>query len=262
MKAEHRHELKTNELAEWLINFPQWVKKNATTIIYASVIIVVAAGIYFWKVYEKRVVANREQLEFTNFVSQIAQGKTQIIQAQAQGIDTAYALIQAADNLQNIAQNARNEQMAALSLIKEAETRRMELHYRFGNISRQDLEAQINRAKDTYTKAIEKSSANPSLMAMAKLGVGLCEEELGYYGQAEQIYSEITANPDFEGTIAAAQAKQRLLTMLDYQQQVVFLPAPKQPVEFIQPEIKLVSPEGIQTQGGTLEAQDLNAPTQ
>lgn len=261
MKAEHRHELKTNELAQWLINFPQWARENSTTIIYASVIIVVASGIYFWKVYEKRVVAGREQLEFTSFISQVSQGKTQIIQAQAQGVDTAYALIQAADNLQNIAQNTKNEQMAALALIKEAETRRMELHYRFGNISRQDLEAQINRVKDSYTKATEKSSANPSLMALAKLGLGLCEEELGNYGQAYDIYSEITANADFEGTIAAAQAKQRLLTMLDYQQQVVFKPAPKQPVEIIQPEIKLVSPEGLQTQGDTLEAPDLNAPT-
>ncbi len=260
MKAEHRHELKTNELAEWLINFPQWAKENSTTIIYVSVFLVVAAGILFWKVYEKKVVASREQLEFTSSISQISQSKTQIIQAQAQGVDTAYALIQAADNLQNIAQNVKNEQMSALAMIKEAETRRMELHYRFGNISRQDMEAQISRAKDIYTKAIEKSAANPSLIAQAKLGLGLCEEELGNYGQAQQIYSEMTANPEFEGTIAAAQAKQRLLTMFDYQQQIVFKPAPKQTVESIQPGIKLVSPEGIQPQGSPLEVPDLNEP--
>lgn len=259
MKAEHRHELKTNELAQWLINFPQWAKQNSTMIIYVSAFIVVIAGILLWKVYEKRVVASREQLEFTSLISQISQSKTQIIQAQAQGVDTAYALIQAADNLQNITQNLKNEQMAALALIKEAETRRMELHYRFGNISRQDLEAQINRAKDSYAKAIEKSSNNPSLMATAKLGLGLCEEELGNYGQAEQFYREITANPDFEGTVAAAQAKLRLLTMYDYQQQITFKLTPKQPEQFVQPEIKLVPPE--QTQGGALEANNLYAPT-
>ncbi len=28
MKSDHRHELKTNELAEWLSNLPQWAKKN------------------------------------------------------------------------------------------------------------------------------------------------------------------------------------------------------------------------------------------
>ena len=263
MKPEHRHQLKTNELAEWIVNFPQWAKENATTIIYISVLAAVVAGVYFWKVYEKRVVSDREQLEFTNFISQISQGKTQILQAQAQGVDTSYTLIQAADNLQNIAQNVKDEQMAALALIKEAETLRMELHYRFGSIGREDITAQINRAKDSYTKAIEKSSTNPSLTATAKLGLGLCEEELGNFEQARQIYGEIIANADFEGTVAAAQSKQRLLTMVDYQQKVVFKPSPKQaPAEVIQPDIKLESPEGFQTQNGALEVPDLNVPSQ
>jgi hypothetical protein len=262
MKSEHRHELKTNELAEWIINFPQWAKENATTIIYVSALIVVVAGVYFWKVYEKGAVSDREQLEFTNFVSQISQGKTQILQAQAQGVDTSYTLIQAADNLQNIAQNAKEEQMAALALIKRAEALRMELHYRFGSISREDITAQINRAKDSYTKALEKSSTNPSLTATAKLGLGLCEEELGNFEQARQIYSEITANANFESTVASDQAKQRLLTMADYQQKVVFKPSPKQPAESMQPEIKLESPEGFQTQKGAPGASELNLPSQ
>ncbi len=263
MKAEHRHELKTNELAQWLANLPQWAKKNTTTIIYISVLVVVVAGIYFWKVYEKRVVSSRQQLGLTNLLSQISQGKTQIIQAQAQGVDTSYTLIQVADNLQNVAQNVKNERMAALALIKEAETLRMELHYRFGSIREQDLTAQINRAKDSYTRAIEKSSTNPSLMAMAKFGLGLCEEELGNFEQARQIYGEIAANADFESTVAAAQAKQRLFTMADYQQTVVFKPLPKQaPVELIQPEIKPEAPEGSQAQEGVSEVLEPNLPSQ
>ena len=58
------------------------------------------------------------------------------------------------------------------------------------------------------------------------------QEELGNFDKAEQIYRDITANTDFEGTVTAAQAKQRLETMADYQQKVVFKtptikPAPK-----------------------------------
>lgn len=266
MKAEHRHELKTNELAQWLANFPQWAKKNTTTIIYVSVLVVVVAGIYLWKVYEKKVVSGRQQLMFTNLLSQISQGKTQIIQAQAQGLDTSYTLIQAADNLQNVAQNVKNEQMAALALIKEAETLRMELHYRLGSIRELDLTTQINRAKDSYTRAIEKSSTNPSLRAMAKFGLGLCEEELGNFEQARQIYSEIAADADLESTVAAAQAKQRLLTMADYEQPVVLKPSPKQtpvaPAEVIQPEIKPEAPQGAQGQEGVSEVPELNLPSQ
>jgi hypothetical protein len=264
MKPEHRHQLKTNELAEWIVNFPQWAKENAKMIIYISVLAAVVAGLYFWKIYEKRIVYAQEQLELTNLVSQISQGKTQLLQAQVQGVDSSYVLIQAADNLQNIAQNAKDEQIAALALIKKAETLRTELHYRLGSISMEDATAQINRAKDSYTKALEKSSTNPSLTAAAKLGLGLCEEELGNFGQARQIYSEIVANAAFEGTVAAAQAKQRLSTMADYQQKVVLHQTAKQttPAELIQPEIKLDSPEGLQTQKGVSEVPELNLPSQ
>jgi len=261
MKSEHRHQLKTNELAEWIANFPQWTKENLRVIIYLSVLTVVVAGLYFWKVYEKRIVSDREQLEITGYLSQISQSKTQILQSQIQGVDTSYILIQAADGLQNFAQNTKENRMAALALIKQADALRTELHYRFGTISRPDLEAQINRAKDSYTEAIEKSSTNPASMAAAKLGLGLCEEELENFDQARQIYSEITANADFASTIAAAQAKQRLLTMADYQQKVVLRPSPKRAeTEPNQPQIRL-EPSEI-PQEGTLEAPDLNQPGQ
>jgi len=260
MKPEHRHQLKTNELAEWIVNFPQWAKENAKTIIFLSALAVVVGGLYFWKIYEKRVVSARKQLGLTNSISQLSQGKTQILQAQAQGLDVSYTLIQVAGNLQNIAQNTKEEQMAALALIKRAEALRTELHYRFGSVGRQDLTAQINRAKDSYTKAIEKSSTNPSLMAMAKLGLGLCEEELGNFKQAREIYSEIITNADFEDTVAATQAKQRLHTMADYQRKVVFRQAPKRaPTEFIHPKIELESPEGSQSQ---IEVPDINSGAQ
>ncbi|MFA5239861.1 MAG: hypothetical protein WC476_09180 [Phycisphaerae bacterium] len=261
MKSEHRHQLKTNELAEWIANFPQWTKENLRTIIYVSVLTIVVAGVYFWKVYEKRIVSDRQQQEITGYLSQISQSKTQILQSQMQGIDTAYVLIQAADNLQNFAQNTKDDRMAALAMIKRADALRTELHYRFGTVSRPDLEAQINRAKDSYTQAIEKSSTNPSSMAAAKLGLGLCEEELGNFEQARQIYGEITANADFESTIAAAQAEQRLLTMADYQQEVVFRPAPKRAdIEPGQPQIN-IEPSEI-PQEDMLEAPDLNLPGQ
>jgi tetratricopeptide (TPR) repeat protein len=259
MKSEHRHQLKTNELAEWMSNLPQWAKENASTIIYISVLVVVVAAVYFWKLYEKRVTSVREKLELTNSISQLSQGKARILKAQAQGVDISYVLIQTADNLQNVAQNAKEEQMSALALIKRAEALRMELHYRFGSVNRKDLTAQINRAKDSYTKAIEKSSTNPSLMAMAKLGLGLCEEELENFEQAQAIYNEIITNADFKGTVAAAEAKQRLHTMADYQQKVVFRQAPKRvPTEFIRPQIKLEAPP---MQSGKSEIPDLNLPS-
>ncbi|MBA7624503.1 hypothetical protein ES703_31912 [subsurface metagenome] len=44
MKSKHRHDLKTNELAEWIGNLPQWARENHRTIIYVSVVAVLVIG--------------------------------------------------------------------------------------------------------------------------------------------------------------------------------------------------------------------------
>jgi len=270
MKSEHRHELKTNELAEWLTNLPQWAKENLKMIIYVSVVVVLVIGLVIFRWYKKNVESVRKQLEFTKLIAQLPQRKMQILQAQSQGIDASYMLLGTAEDFQTFARNVKDDQMAALALIKQAEALRMELHYRAGTVDEQDVTTQINRAKAGYSEALSRvmgpeggDTINPSLTAAAKFGLGLCEEELGNFAAAENIYRDIAANSDFECTTAAAQAKHRLETMADYQRKVVFKAAPKQaPTEPLHPQIELKVPEGPQTQDDAFEVADSNLPSQ
>ncbi len=228
MKSEHRHELKTNELAEALSNLPQWAKENRLFIIFVSVVIVALVSFYIWRNRTKSVAAEK-QIELTRLVSQLLDGKIQILPAYEQGRDLSFILLQPAENLRVFAENENDGQMAAFALIKRAEALRTELHYRLGAVPEAEAATQINEAKNSYTKALEKCSNNRSLMSMAKFGLGLCEEELGNFETAEQIYLDITTNPDFDGTAALAQANVRLNTMADYKQKIIFKPAPKTP---------------------------------
>ena len=227
MKSEHRHELKTNELAEWLGNLPQWTKENLTTIIVISAVIVAAAAFYVWYSHRKSAVA-QEQVEFTDLLNQLSTSKIQVLNAQAQGRDLSFILLQPANNLGNFAQRTNNDRMAALALIKQAEALRTELHYRPGTVSTEDFTGQINQAKAAYTEAKTRlmQASSASLMAAAEFGLGLCEEELYNFEKAQQIYKDIVADTDFEGAVAFAQAKHRLEIMADYKQRVIFKPAP------------------------------------
>jgi len=233
MKSDHRHELKTNELAEWLGNLPEWTKENLVTIIAVVVVIAVAGALYGWRLYSRNVLLVREEAEFTNLLNQIASGKMQILQGQeSQGRDWSFLLLQPANNLQNFAKKTSHKRMAALALIKRAEALRAELHY--GSADEQYLASQTNLAKASYTEALEKCPEIPSLASTARFGLGLCEEEIGNFGQARQIYQDIAGNSDFESTLAAVQAKRRLETMADYQQNIVLKPAPKIPESMTQ----------------------------
>jgi predicted negative regulator of RcsB-dependent stress response len=240
MKSDHRHELKTNELAEWLGNLPQWTKENLVTIICIVGVIVAIIAFYAWRNYNRNILQVREQTEFTNLLNQIAINKAQIVQAQSDGYDRSFILLQSAKSLETFAMNTKSNQMAALALIKRAETLRADLHYRSGNISNQDLTTQINSAKNSYDAAIKRCPTNPSLTSTARFGLGLCEEELGNFDQAKEIYQGIVANADFEGTLAVTQAKQRLDSIDEYSKEVTFRPAPKPitPIEITSADVK------------------------
>ncbi|UCG56010.1 MAG: tetratricopeptide repeat protein [Phycisphaerales bacterium] len=226
MKAEHRHELKTNELADWIVHFPQWARENRTTIIIVVAVVVVAAALYFWRDYDKNVVQVRRQLALTSLVNQLPVNKMRILQSHSQGRDDSFILLSLAGDLQTFAQEAKDDRMAALALIKQAQAVRTELHYRAGAVSDQELIEQTSKAKASYTEAIRKASDCPSLLAIARFGLGLCEEELGDFDKAEQTYRDIVADPGLDGTAAKAAAEHRLGTMTDYKTNVVFRPAP------------------------------------
>ena len=240
MKSKHRHELKTNELAEWLVNLPQWIKENNKTIIGIAVWIVVVIAFFSWKSF-RSVAQERERLEFTGLLNSVTETEMQTVNAQMQGNDFSYMLLQRAGELKKFAEKTGNDNIAAISLIKQADAIREELHYRMGDISEQVLTEQINQARTSYTKAVELSSSNNSLRAIATFGLGLCAEELGIFQEARQIYQDIVDDPDFNGTATVKEAELRLNTMSDYEENIVFLPAPAtEPNIAITPQIQVM----------------------
>jgi len=226
MKSEHRHELKTNELAEWLTNLPAWAKANLRMIIYFLVILVLALGAWFWKTYQEQVVEVNQKLQLTALMNEITQNSFGVAQQQLEGADISYILLQSADRLQDYARNASEPDMAALAYIKYAQAVRAELLYRMGTADDQTVNVQIAKAKSAYEDAIKNSSDNPTHRAMATFGLGLCEEETGNFSKAREIYQQVAQDPQFAATPAANAARFRLKIMDSYKEMVTFKEPP------------------------------------
>jgi len=261
MKSDHRHELKTNELADWLANFPEWAKQNRTSLIAAGAIVVVAILVYFWSYYRGSVVSVHNQQTLTRLVSQVPDQVNTIIRSSMQGTDESYKLMPVSQDLQDLADGLSNDNMAALALIKRGETLRAELHLRLTDIKSDELATQIAKAQASYQEALDRKPSVSSLTAAARFGLGLCEEELGNFDKAAEIYREVAEKPEYAGTAAQAGAGYRLRIMGDFKTPVAFKPAPPQP-QAATPTIQIPgtgasSPTVIQSPAGPIIGPEL-----
>jgi tetratricopeptide (TPR) repeat protein len=229
MDSAHRHELKTNELADWVGHLPDFIRRNYLQIIGAGLIIV---GLVVLPVFKRmrRRAARKQQSKIMQLIQKVEQDK--VMAVRGGGVDIRNLLLISANSFEAEAKNAKNPYSAALALIKRAEALRSDLHYKVGRVERAVVQAQIDQARSAYQQAIEKAQGNNTLIAMSKFGLGLCAEEVGKFDQANQIYEEIAANVDFEGTVFPAQAQLRLELMDDNRARFVFVEAPEpQPEE-------------------------------
>lgn len=242
MKAEHRHELKTNALAEWLTHFPDWARENLISIIIIAATIIGLSAFFFFR-SRARNAGLEEQQRFTGIVNQVSNNKMGILQSPDKETDQSFLLFAPVEPLEAFANSTNDGNLAAFSLIKKAEAVRSQLHYRTETVSKEDVETQIGVAKQSYARALERSGDNAALTAAAKFGLGLCEEELGNFEEARKIYADVAENEAFEGTVTVKQAELRLETMGDYKENVVFMPKPK-------PEIIPIKPAKIDLQRG------------
>jgi tetratricopeptide (TPR) repeat protein len=223
MKAEHRHELKTNELADWLGNLPQWCKDNIVSIIAVAIAIVLSAGAYYYFGSRRQSLSVAEQQRFTQLVTQMLQSKREVMVMHEQDKgDTSFTLLTLAKDLVSFSNTAKDPQRSAFALVQAGEAVRSELHYRSKPISAGEKKQQIDLAKGHYNNALLKGLDSPSFEAMARFGLGLCEEEMGNFTEAERIYTEIISNSDYEYAPALLKAKDRISTLEQYQKPVIF----------------------------------------
>ena len=231
MKSERRHDLETNELAEWIANLPKFLKDHSRLIIYLTIVVMAVAVSAYFSWYKKDAGTDKQKIKATMFVEQLFNSKNQIAQGRIQGASISDLMLLTANNLTAVANESEDDLVIAMALIKRSEALRAELHYRTVPIDQEAMKYQIDQAKQTYALAMVKAKDNPTLSAMAEYGLGLCEEEMGNFVAAEAIYNDIANNPDYKATTFAIQAQIRLDSMSDNTAPVIFLPPQEPPAQ-------------------------------
>ncbi|RKY05033.1 MAG: hypothetical protein DRP66_11010, partial [Planctomycetota bacterium] len=210
MDAEHRHELKTNELADWIGHFPDFCRENAKTIIGVGLII--AAAVVF--LYGRRVRTKsrfEQEAQAISLIKRLDYNKIATIQGRQENNTVAAGSIRrSAESLEMAAAEAKSPHVAALLLIKQGDAIRTDLHYRAQEVDADVIGNQIKNARKAYDKALILAQGNNTLVAMANFGLGMCAEEIGDYTKAGKIYNSIIANAEFAGTVLPRQAQDRL----------------------------------------------------
>ena len=225
MDAEHRHELKTNELAEWMVSFPQFVKENSNRIIGFTLIIL---GLISWFVFShiKSQSQVRDQSEAISMIDLAEQARMQYANPDQSGAP-AEPLTVAAQSLQEQADKTDNPNLAALALIKKGNVLRADIQLA-DDMTDDTISSHLSDARTAYETAFQKAKI-PALKGLAQVGLGLCAEEAGDYDKAREIYETIVTDDSYQATAAIMEAKRRLDSLDDNSIKVTFAAAPEAP---------------------------------
>jgi hypothetical protein len=225
MKSERRHELGTNELADWLANFPEWWEQNGRTVGIVAVVVIVIAAVAYFAFVRTAAEERRQGEELNQLLAGFEAYKTQMARSPEARAQLGSQMVLLASQFRTFAETAENPNAAAFALITSAEVIRSSSHYAVGT----DPEAEtkdLKSAGEACLRAIGKVKDNPSLLASAKLQLGLCQESLGQFDDAKKTYKEVVDDPAFKGDVAISQAQMRLALMDGYKNPVFLAPAP------------------------------------
>jgi tetratricopeptide (TPR) repeat protein len=226
MDSKERHEMKTNELADWLDHVPGFLKQYQNLLIGLALIVI---GLISWPILNRW----RQQSDFTaeaavsEMLDSLEMGKYLAVRPNENQQDSAAgSFLVTANNLAEQAKKAPNNNLAAIALIKRGQALRTDLLYRKEIIAEDAAAAQIKQAQEAYQQAFDKAVL-PSVKAMAQFGLGICSEELGQFDQAKEIYQKIATEASYAGTPLPMAAEDRIKKMTDNNAKYTFVEKPK-----------------------------------
>jgi predicted negative regulator of RcsB-dependent stress response len=182
MKAQHRHELNTNELAEWLEAAIEKAKPYSRAIVGAILAVAIVIGVYAYvNALGRRTVAAASDQYINALQSLQAEGPLE---------------------LQRIAEDYRGTEPAVLAQLVLAE---QQLNQGAGGlyVNKPAAETELSHAVGSFTQVLQ-TTKDPMLRAWALYGLGRAHESQGQLERARLDYQKLIDEYPNSSLVSAA----------------------------------------------------------
>ena len=219
MKAEERHRLKTNELAESLGQLPEYLRKHSSQIItWVIVVLIVLLGISWYvkvrrrghlerQVQTQQLIANLELMQFAAARQSMPDPET----GQLPGA-VSYDGQSLASMLGAVVEAEQGTATGLLALLGQAEALRSQLLFSDMPLGPEQRASICSDVASLYEQALQHYPDSAWALGSAKLGLGMLAEDQGQWDVAREQYEQIAALAEGQlaGTVFPRRATQRL----------------------------------------------------
>lgn len=171
MKAERRHELHQNDLAQWLGKVADWSKKHANHI--TAVVLGVAVVFLAWVMISKHI-KSREEAVYANYQKALTSGSTE----------------ERTQLLEEVAGQDRNEFLAASACLDLANEYTSKAVVAAGKGETAQAKEWSEKASKFYTQLTQKHAKLKSLAAQGHYGLGQLAMNAGNFDEAGKQFKQ------------------------------------------------------------------------
>lgn len=226
MKQSRRHELKTNELAESLVQFKEWFNKYGNYVLggVAAVVLIIGGASYYSRSEASRV--EQSWSEYRQIDQDFVKAAGTLQQGPLINPGQKEKLLDLFQRMEALANNAQDGALSSEAW-RWIGDRRLMLASIY--TSDQDIAEALTGAETAYTRAINADSERTFDVLAAKFGLATVYETTGAFDKARKIYEEVAAREDPETTVQQKMASKKLKNFDRLRIPVVLAAAPEPP---------------------------------
>ncbi len=235
MKSEERHRLKENELADFLKDELESIRRlwhrHGTLVLSVVLLVLAALAGGSWMINNSSKQRSYRASQLQNLIAKSSSLQERavmdtIANGLAMGSYTT-SVNEIVGELDGLYRKENNSSVGMMALMQQAEALRSKLFFADSEISTSEKENLCSKAEELYKKIKKQFPGQPQAVGTAKFGLALVAEERGQWEEARKLYQEISQDNKLEGTAFPLMASKRLGVLDDFKQPVTFAPAPK-----------------------------------